>query len=87
MNSVLYLSNGVRNDPNGNWHEITRAIIVWIGVIAFEMATRIPVKNVFLRAAAAYIPTLLLAFLAVWSTSFIEPLASIIIMSPATTGW
>ncbi|MBR0213591.1 MAG: hypothetical protein IJL95_02580, partial [Solobacterium sp.] len=40
LNSVLYLSQGVRNDPSGNWHELTRAVIVLIGVAAYEMAVR-----------------------------------------------
>lgn len=31
MNSVLYLVQGVRDDPSGNWHELARATIVLIG--------------------------------------------------------
>ena len=74
-NSVLYLLSGVRDDPSGNWHELTRALIVLIGVVAYEMALHLPIRNIFVRALAVYVPTQLLAFLAVWSTKFIEPLA------------
>ena len=35
FNSVLYLLNGKYKDPNGNWHEIDRAIIVFIIVLAY----------------------------------------------------
>lgn len=30
FNSVLYLLNGHYEDPNGNWHELDRAIVVYI---------------------------------------------------------
>ena len=75
LNSILYLSQGVRNDPSGNWHELTRAVIVFIGVVAYEMAIRLPVKNLFLRSVLIYIPTMGLAFVFVWLNPFIEPLA------------
>lgn len=75
MNSILYLIQGYRNDPSGNWHELTRAFIVFIGVVAYEMAIRLPVKNLFLRSVLIYIPTMGLAFVFVWLNRFIEPLA------------
>ena len=75
MNSILYLMQGYRNDPSGNWHELTRAVIVLIGVAAYEMAVRLPVKNLFLRSVLVYIPTMGLAFAFVWLNQFIEPLA------------
>ena len=75
MNSILYLIQGYRNDPSGNWHELTRAAIVFIGVVAYEMAVRLPVKNLFLRSVLIYIPTMGLAFVFVWLNRFIEPLA------------
>ena len=75
MNSILYLIQGYRNDPSGNWHELTRAVIVFIGVVAYEMAIRLPVKNLFLRSVLIYIPTMGLAFVFVWLNRFIEPLA------------
>ena len=75
MNSVLYLAQGYRNDPNGNWHELTRAGVVLIGVIAYELATKLPIKNILVRSIAVYIPTLVLIMCFVWLNQFIEPLA------------
>ena len=75
VNSAGYLLQGIRDDPSGNWHELTRAVIVLIGVTAYEMAVRLPVKNVFLRAVIIYVPTMALAFGFVWLNQFIEPLA------------
>lgn len=75
LNSILYLCNGYRDDPSGNWHELTRAVIVFIGVLAFEMAKNIPIKNLLIRAIVIYIPTMLLAFGFVGMNQFIEPLA------------
>ena len=76
LNSILYLSQGIRNDPSGNWHELTRAVIVLIGVTAYMMATRLPVKNLLLRALLVYIPTMAMAFGFVYLNQFIEPLAA-----------
>ncbi len=39
------------------------------------MALNLPIKNTFVRTLAFYVPLQLLAFLAVWSTKFIEPLS------------
>lgn len=75
MNSVLYLMQGYRDDPSGNWHELTRAVIVLIGVTAYEMATQIPIKNMLLRSIVVYVPTMGMAFGFVWLNQFIEPLA------------
>ena len=75
VNSAGYLIQGIRDDPSGNWHELTRAVIVLIGVLAYEMSKRLPVKNVFLRSFLVYLPTMLLAFGFVWLNQFIEPLA------------
>ena len=75
VNSVLYLIQGYRDDPSGNWHELTRAVIVLIGVVAYEMAKRLPVKNILLRSILIYIPTMGLTFGFVWLNHFIEPLA------------
>ena len=30
LSSVLYLYNGIYEDPSGNWHELDRAIILLI---------------------------------------------------------
>lgn len=75
LNSVLFLMEGVRDDPSGNWHEITRAVIVLLGVIAYEMAVHLPVRNVFARILLTYIPTILLVFVLVWASGFLDPLA------------
>ena len=75
LSSVLYLSNGVYEDPSGNWHELDRAIILLIGMTAFMLCTSLPVKPVILRYAIAYVPSQLLAFGYVWFTGFREPLA------------
>lgn len=75
LNSILYLAQGTYEDPNGNWHEIDRAIIVLIGVLAFELCVHIKVMNKIISALLAYIPTLLLAFGYVWLSGLREPLA------------
>ena len=76
MNSIGYLASGIYSDPNGNWHEIDRALIVLTGVIAYEMAVRLPIVNSLIRMTVTYIPTMLLCFLYVWLSGFREPLAS-----------
>ena len=43
--------------------------------MAYEMAVRLPVKNLFLRSVLVYIPTMGLTFVFVWLNQFIEPLA------------
>ena len=75
LNSVLYLCNGVYEDPSGNWHELDRAMILMIGIAAFELCTNLPVKPMLLRYLTAYIPSLLLAFAYVWFSGLREPLA------------
>lgn len=75
LSSVLYLCNGIYEDPSGNWHELDRAMILLIGIAAFELCTKLPVKPLILRYVSAYIPSLLLAFAYVWSTGLREPLA------------
>lgn len=75
LNSVLYLAQGYREDPSGNWHELTRAVIVLIGIMAYEMAKNLQIKNLFIRAIVIYIPTMALTFGFVWMNQFIEPLA------------
>ena len=62
-------------DPISNWHELDRAIILLIGIVAFELCTSLPIKPLILRYVAAYIPSQLLAFAYVWFTGLREPLA------------
>lgn len=75
FNSVLYLLNGKYEDPNGNWHEIDRAIIVFIIVLAYILIKNLKLKNYWLKAIIIYIPTLLLVFGYIWLTGLREPLA------------
>lgn len=75
LSSVLYLCNGIYEDPSGNWHELDRAIILLIGIAAFELCTNLPVKPLALRYLTAYIPSQLLAFAYVWFSGLREPLA------------
>ena len=75
LSSILYLCDGIYEDPSGNWHELDRAMILLIGVAAFELCTKLPVNPLILRYVTAYIPSLLLAFAYVWSTGLREPLA------------
>ena len=75
LNSILYLGNGIYEDPSGNWHELDRAIILLIGIAAFMLCTNLPVKPLILRYLIAYIPSQLLAFTYVWFTGLREALA------------
>ncbi len=76
INSVLYLIDGHYEDPSGNWHEIDRAIIVLIVVLAYTMIKNIKLKNYWLKSVVVYIPTLLLAFAYVWVAGLRDTLAS-----------
>ena len=75
VNSIGYLAQGLRDDPNGNWHELTRAAIVLIGVLAYELAMHLPVRNTLLRAVIVYAVTMPLVLLTVWLSGFIDPLS------------
>ena len=66
INSVIYLAKGVFEDPSGNWHEIDRAVIVLVAVIAYALIRYIKVSNFFLKVVIVYIPTMLLVFLYVF---------------------
>ncbi len=75
LNSILYLQNGIYEDPSGNWHELDRAMILLIGVAAFELCTDLPIKSLIFRYIIAYIPSQLLAFIYVWFSGLREELA------------
>ena len=75
LNSILYLAQGIVHDPNGNWHELTRAAIVLIGVLAYELAMHLPIKNTLLKAGAVYAITMPLVLLTVWLSGFADPLS------------
>ncbi len=74
-NSVLYLAQGIEKDPNGNRHELDRAIVVLIGVLAFELCIHVKLKNRLVSALIAYVPTMLLTFGYVWLTGHYVELA------------
>lgn len=76
VNSIVYLCDGIYEDPNGNWHELDRAVIVLIGVLAYEFIKYIPIKKSILRIIVAYVSTLLLTLAYVALTGLREPLAS-----------
>ena len=76
FNSILYLINGYYEDPNGNWHELDRAIIVLIVVLAFTMIKHLTVEKYLLKAVIVYVPTLLLALAYVWMVGLRDTLAS-----------
>ena len=76
VNSVLYLMNGIYEDPNGNWHEIDRAFIVLIVVLAFVMIKYLKMKNYWIKSLVVYVPTMLLAFSYVWVVGFRDTLAT-----------
>ena len=75
-NSVLYLLNGYYEDPNGNWHELARAIIVFIITLAYILVKTLKLRNYWLKALVVYVPTLLLVFVYIWVTGIREPLAA-----------
>ena len=66
LNSILYLANGIYEDPSGNWHELDRAMIT---------CTSSSIKPLILRYVTAYVPSQLLAFVYVWLSGFKEELA------------
>ena len=75
-NSVVYLAKGVFEDPSGNWHELDRAVLVLIAVIAFALIRYLKIKNFWLKVLAVYVPTMLLVFLYVFLRGLTVELAS-----------
>ena len=76
LNSAIYLSKGVFEDPSGNWHEIDRAVIVLVAVIAYALIRYIKVNNFALKTVIVYVPTMLLVFLYVFLRGLTVELAS-----------
>ena len=66
INSIIYLAQGVYEDPSGNWHEIDRAVIVLVAVIAYALIRYVKVNQFALKLVIVYIPTMLLVFLYVF---------------------
>ena len=76
LNSAIYLSQGKFEDPSGNWHEIDRAVIVLVAVIAYALIRYIKVNNFFVKTIIVYVPTMLLVFLYVFLRGLTVELAS-----------
>ena len=75
LSSVIYLSQGLIDDPSGNWHALDRALIILIGVLALQLYRKLEFKNKLLNIICAYIPTVLLTFLYVFLRGLRETLA------------
>ena len=75
-NSIIYLAKGVFEDPSGNWHELDRAVIVFIAVLAYALIRYIKMKSFWLKVACVYVPTMLLTFFYVFLRGLTVELAS-----------
>lgn len=62
LNSIIYLIKGIAEDPSGNWHELDRALILLIGVVAIQLFKRLKFNSKFLNFIIAYVPTMLMIF-------------------------
>ena len=76
INSIVYLAKGTFEDPSGNWHELDRAVLVLIVVIAFALIRYLKINNFWLKVLAVYVPTMLLVFLYVFLRGLTVELAS-----------
>lgn len=75
LNSVIYLAKGIYEDPAGNWHEIDRAVIVLIVVLAYALIRYVKISNFALKLLIVYVPTMLLVFLYVFLRGLTAELA------------
>lgn len=76
VSSISYLVQGVYEDPAGNWHELDRAIITLIVVMAYALIRYIHIKNFAIKLVVVYVPTMLMTFLYVWFRGLTAELAS-----------
>lgn len=60
INSVIYLIKGISEDPSGNWHELDRALILLIGMVAIQLLRKLDFKTKILNVVMSYFPTMLL---------------------------
>lgn len=58
LNSIIYLLKGITEDPSGNWHELDRALILLIGVVAIQLLRKLNFKNKFINLILSYVPTM-----------------------------
>lgn len=75
VNSIIYLVQGVKEDPSGNWHELDRAVLVFIVTIAFALIRYVKIKSFWLKVLIIYVPTMLLVFLYVFLRGLTTELA------------
>jgi len=75
VNSIIYLIQGVKEDPSGNWHELDRAVLVFIVTIAFALIRYVKIKSFWLKVLIIYVPTMLLVFLYVFLRGLTAELA------------
>ena len=75
VNSIIYLVQGVKEDPSGNWHELDRAVLVFIVTIAFALIRYVKIKSFWLKVLIIYVPTMLLVFLYVFLRGLTAELA------------
>ncbi|MCR5617780.1 MAG: hypothetical protein K6F83_05790 [Clostridiales bacterium] len=66
---------GVKEDPSGNWHELDRAVLVFIVTIAFALIRYVKIKSFWLKVLIIYVPTMLLVFLYVFLRGLTAELA------------
>lgn len=76
INSIIYLIQGIKEDPSGNWHELDRAVLVLIIVLAFALIKYIKIRYYWLKVLIVYIPTMFLVFLYVFLRGMTAELAS-----------
>lgn len=76
INSIIYLIQGIKEDPSGNWHELDRAVLVLIIVLAFALIRYIRIKNYWLKVLIVYVPVMLLVFFYVFLRGLTAELAS-----------
>lgn len=75
VNSIVYLLRGIYEDPSGNRHELDRAVLVLIVVIAYALIKNLRIKNFRVKDLAVYIPTMGLVFLYVFLRGLTAELA------------
>lgn len=55
INSIVYLFNGIYEDPSGNWHELDRAVIVLVVTTAFALIRHLNLKHFIVKTIVVYI--------------------------------
>ena len=71
----MYLAQGIYEDPSGNWHELDRAIIVFIAVFGITLYKKLRSKNKLVTFFGSYIPTLILSMVYIFVRGLTEELS------------